>query len=151
MSSPGAFGFSASGNISQARFVVGVPGGVTAVTGTPQTDFLVRQCTGATDLPIVGVSFSGSQNFPTAGDATAYAATNGKEFRVWLAGEQAFIQLGGSVAAWDRLTGDINGCGISVTATGVYVGGQALRSGASGEWIPFMVAPYTNAGSSNLF
>lgn len=55
--------------------------------------------------------------------------------------EIAEIQLGGSVTRGQQLTADANGCGVVVSAAGQRVGGIALISGVSGDYIPVLVLP----------
>lgn len=113
--------FQASGNISPSRFVAGVSG-ITA---------RVFQAT-ATDAP-VGISQQGLRRY----DST-YAAATGEPLRVYGPGEEAMLELGGTVSAFDWLAPDADGKGVKVTlnTTAIqYPGAQALMNGVSGALI----------------
>jgi hypothetical protein len=122
--------FQASGNVSPSRFVSGVSG----------SDYRVFQATAST--PVVGVSQIGTQEAPGTDADSGYAATTTKALRVYGMGEVALLELGGTVSAFDYVAPDASGKGTaaSLNVSSIqYVGGQALRSGISGEKIPVVV------------
>jgi hypothetical protein len=125
--------FVASGNAYPSRFMAGVVG----------TDYRVFQAT-ATDAPI-GISQMGTQEAPGTDADSGYAATTGKQLRVYGPGEVALLEIGGNVSAFDYLKPDANGKGVaaSLNTTALqYVGARALRTAVSGEKIPVIVTPF---------
>lgn len=124
-------GFSASGNIYPCRFVGGVNG----------TDYKVLQAT-ATIAPI-GVSQRGTQEAPGTAADSGYAATDGKQLRVFGAGEAALLEIGsGGCNAFDWLAPDANGKGVaaSLNSSSVqYIGAYSLRTASSGDKVPVVV------------
>jgi len=125
--------FVASGNISPSRFVA---------LSTAQ-DFTVLQ--GTDVLVPFGVSQPGTQEAPGTAADSGYAATDGKVIKVYGPGETALLELGGTVTRGDWLKPDANGKGVTASiasATVIYYGARALRSGVSGEKVPVYVFPY---------
>lgn len=128
-----AYGFLASGNIGTSRFV-------STITGSA---YYVEQATAS--KRIVGVSQPGTLYAPGTSADSGYAGVTGSVIKVFQDGEEALLDLGGTVSAGDQLTADASGQGVavSITATGhVYVGGIALSNGASGESIRIRVKTY---------
>lgn len=125
----------ASGNVAPMRFVGLVSG----------SDYKVFQATGST-IALAGISGMDVQSF----DATNHA-TDGKTCRVYGVGEVALLELGGTVSAGNYLTSDSNGKGVAVSTTATArgeVGGFALRSGQSGEYIQAVVIKFAGPQSN---
>lgn len=114
--------YTASGNISPARFVAQVSG----------SDFRVFQATG-TSKPI-GISQYGTIYAPGTDADLGYAGVDGKQLLIKNPGEDALLTIGGVVSAGDFLVPDSSGRGVtaSLTATGHQdIGAFALESSAT--------------------
>jgi hypothetical protein len=113
------------GNISPSRFVKFDLG----------TDFSMIQATA--NATIWGISMEGSREAPIPSVSTVYAAQDGETLQIYGETETCLLELGGTVAAGDKLKSDGDGKGVVITAgtTTQQVGAVALQSGASGEKI----------------
>jgi hypothetical protein len=121
--------YTASGNIAPMRFVAMVSG----------TDYKVFQST-ASDNPL-GISQMALQTYDSS-----YAATDGHSIRVYGPGEVGLLELGGTVSAGDYVAPDANGKGVAASLTATArddIGGFALRSGLSGEFVPVQVVKFS--------
>lgn len=120
-----AYGFQASAAIYPARLVSGVA----------SEPFYVDQSTASTRH--LGVSQKGTYYGPGSDADLGYAAPAGKSIKVHQEGEEAFLKLGGTVSAFDLLTADASGQGVTITDSTAkqYVGAIAMQDGASGNFI----------------
>ncbi len=115
----------ANGNISPMRFVI-LSGG----------NDLAIQATG-TASPIWGVSGRGVRTAPLNPLDGGFLAIAGEAFPVFGPTDDGCrLELGGTVAAGDRLTSDGSGKGITTTTTGQWIGAVALCAGVTGDEIP---------------
>lgn len=93
-----------------------------------------------------GISHPGTHNPPvtivTVNLDDGYAAIAGLNLVVYTVGDEAMLELGGTVAAGDQLTADSSGMGIATTSSGDHVVGEAMMSGVSGDLIKVQVRPY---------
>lgn len=124
--------FVANGNINPSRFV----------SLDTAEDYSVLQCN-TSRLPF-GVSNWGTQEAPGTSADSGYAATDGKELKVFGVGEVALLEIGtGGCTRGDRLKSDADGKGVTASvasSTVVHYGAVALRSASAGEKIPVVVA-----------
>ncbi len=128
----GMNGAVASGSIYPCRLVAGV-------TSQP---FIVEQS--AATKRHIGVSQRGTYYAPGTAADTGLAGVDTKPLGVHTEGE-ALLKLGGTVNAWDLLTADASGQGVSADPTStakVYVGAIALQDGASGEFIRVQIKTF---------
>lgn len=115
----------ATGNITMSRFV-------------KLSTTLDGKCTQAgTGEKIFGISQQGSRNTPYGALDDGFAAIAGENVQIYGPGDDgAVLELGGTVAAFDRLKSDTNGKGV-VTVTNLdEYGAIALVAGTSGQLIP---------------
>jgi hypothetical protein len=88
--------------------------------------------------PLVGISQSGTNVAPIPNVTSDKAAIAGQQFRVHRPGESCLLELGGTVAAGDRLKSDADGKGVAIATSGTTpqrYGGVAMQAGVSGEKI----------------
>lgn len=124
----------ATGNISPSRFV---KVDTTVDNGVAQA--------AANDV-IAGIASEAGREPPLPSVTTMYAAQSGDNLVVYGHGDTCLLELGGTVAAGDRLKSDVNGKGVSIATTGntsQEVGAIALTAGASGEKIRVQVLRQT--------
>lgn len=97
--------------------------------------FTVIQATGLTDR-IIGISQPGTRQAPGTG-GSGEAALAGEPINVFGDGEEALLELGGTVAVGDYLRSDASGRGVALTFTSgagtAHFGARALEPGVSGE------------------
>ena len=114
----------ATGNVKPLRFLI-------AATAT---DNQVTQASAATS-PLIGISGPGVRYPAWSAIDDGYHAIAGENVEVFKAPmKEAYLQLGGTVAAGDSLTADSDGAGITASA-GNYVGARALQAGTAGQSI----------------
>jgi hypothetical protein len=119
----------AGGSVAPARFVKQVT----------TADHQVAQC-GAGDK-VFGVSQAGTRRAPYSTLDDGYAAITGEDIEVFGVGEKPMLELGGTVAAGDRLKADSSGRGV-VTVTNLDEwGAVALVAGTVGKLVPVEVQP----------
>ena len=120
----------AKGDIIPSRFV--------KQDGT--NDFAVIQAT-ANDRT-AGVAQDGTREAPIPSVATNLAAKTGETLRVHGDGEDALLELGGTVTPGDRLKSDSVGRGVVIATTGSVnqnTAAVSLEGGVSGELIRVQV------------
>lgn len=116
----------AGGDIYPCRFV----------KQSASEDFNVLQA-GANE-PVCGISQAGTNTAPIPGVTSDKAATSGQQLRVHSTPETCLLELGGTVAAGDRLKADTDGKGVAIAASGTTpqnCGARALQAGDSGNKI----------------
>jgi hypothetical protein len=125
-------GFLASAAIYPSRFVYHTAG----------SRGYCEQATAST--PIIGVSQEGTQEAPGTAADSGYAATAGRQVKVYGPGKVALLKCGGTVSAGNRLTADASGQGVAFAASTAlqYIGGIALSNGVDGAFIPVLVMPF---------
>lgn len=121
--------FLASGSVIPSRFV----------KRDTTADGKGLQC-GAGDQ-VAGVSQKGSRRIPYGGLDDGNCAIAGEPFEYYAEGELAYLELGGTVAAGDRLKSDSVGRGITTTTDQDEYGAIANWAGVSGNLIEVLVQP----------
>lgn len=117
-------GMTATGDINPLRFLV----------QATASDNQVTQATG-TSTPIVGISGPGTRYPPWTPLDDGKHAVAGENVEVFAPPmKEAYLQLGGTVAAGDLLTSDGSGQGITASS-GNQVGARAREAGTSGQSI----------------
>ena len=104
-------------------------------------DFAVVQAT-ANDV-VRGISQEGNREAPIPSVTSSLAAQDGESLKVYGETQECLLELGGTVAAGDRLKSDANGKGVNIATTGTTeqnIGAVALEGGASGAKIRVQVA-----------
>lgn len=114
-----------------------------------QGDFLIRPCTGATDLPffVSQVGYDVAPNLiqslaspQVISGYTPVAATAGEELALCSAGDVCPIQLGASASAGSLIGFNSSGQAVPVAAgSGSYFGGVATQQGLTGGVIDIYV------------
>lgn len=88
--------------------------------------------------PVQGISQAGT-NLPPIPDVTSdKAAVAGQSLRIHTPPEPCLLELGGTVAAGDRLKSDADGKGVAIATSGTTpqrYGAVAQQAGSSGEKI----------------
>ncbi len=128
MSSVGIGGV-AGGDIYPCRFVK-----------ADTNDYTFLQAT-AND-PIIGISQSGTNKAPIPDVTSDKAAVSGESLRLHTPPETCLLELGGTVAAGERLKADADGKGVSIATSGTTpqrYGAVAREGGASGNKIHVMI------------
>lgn len=85
---------------------------------------------------IIGISGVGTRS-PTDSNPTAHAVAT-EAVMLHRVGAEALLDIGGNIAAGDRLKADANGKGVTMASTGTTIqhyGAIALESGADGDRI----------------
>lgn len=116
----------AGGNISPSRFV--------RLSTAADNTYLQA---GAGEK-IVGVSQKGTRRAPYGSLDDGYAAIAGENILVFAQGMTCGLELGGTVAAGDRLKADADGKGVAA-GTGEEYGAIAPQAGTSGDVIEVQV------------
>jgi hypothetical protein len=117
-------GMTATGNIKPLRFVV----------ASTTTDNQVTQASG-TSTRIVGISGPATRYPPWSALDDGFHAIAGENVEMFQPPmKEAYLQLGGTVAAGDLLTSDSDGQGVTATS-GQQVGARARQAGTSGQSI----------------
>jgi hypothetical protein len=89
---------------------------------------------------VIGVSQRGTRNTPMDGLDDGKAAVAGESVHIYGAGETCLLELGGTVAAGDRLKSDANGKGVTATVgSGDNYGAFAGEAGTAGKLIEVQV------------
>lgn len=128
MAIPGV-GYTAAGNIRPCRFVKG--------NGDSHE---VVECDTAGEFGL-GIAQEALRAYPISG-GTTYAGIDGDPIRVYLPGEIAFLEYGGTIQAGEEIQTAADGQGIAAAAED-YVLAIALEDGADGERHQVRVtAPY---------
>lgn len=126
----------ATGNVYPCRFV---KVGATSNSGAQAT---------AGD-PAVGISQNWTRSVNLEGAisvSSPYIAIAGEGIPLWGLGQEALLELGGTVAAGNRLKSDADGKGVvAAAADGAYA--VALQSGVSGNFIRVVVV-YDSVGAA---
>lgn len=124
-------GFLASAAIYPSRFVSCVAG----------ERGYVNQATASTAL--IGVSQEGTQEAPGTAADSGYAATAGRQVKVYGPGKVALIKCGGTVSAGNYVTADASGQAVAYSASTAvqYIGGIALANSVDGAFAPILVQP----------
>jgi hypothetical protein len=98
------------------------------------TDDQVTQASAAT-TSLFGISGPGTRYPPWTPLDDGFHAVAGENVEVFRAPmQEAYLQLGGTVAANDPLTADNDGAGVTATS-GQYVGARAIQAGVAGQAI----------------
>ena len=117
-------GFTATGNIKPMRFLI-------------QATTTDNQVTAAStnSVRLVGISGPGTRYPPWSALDDGFHAVAGENVEVFQPPmKEAYLQLGGTVAAGDLLTSDSDGQGVTGT-TGQQTGARARQAGVSGQSI----------------
>jgi len=88
--------------------------------------------------PIFGISQIGTNKAPIPDVTSDKAAEAGQSCRIHKEGERCLLQLGGTVAAGDRLKADTDGKGVAIATSGTTpqrYGAIALQGGSANEFI----------------
>jgi hypothetical protein len=114
-----------TGNIAPSRFV-------------KLSTTLDGKCTQAgAGEKIFGISQQGTRNTPYGSLDDGYAAIAGENLQIYGPGDDgAVLELGGTVAAGDRLKSDANGKGVTTVTNLDEVGAVAMVAGTSGQLVP---------------
>jgi hypothetical protein len=126
-------GLQAGGNISPKRIVR-----LSSAAGSNK----VTQAAAAT-TPFYGISGQGTRWAAIEGTSLndGYHAISGENCKVFVIGDAAPLNLGGTVNAGDLITSNGSGQGIATTTDANFVIGTALQSGVSGEDIMVRIQP----------
>jgi hypothetical protein len=102
----------------------------------------VQQIGSAGQLPI-GVSQHGGRTPPIPDVTTdpVEAAQSGENVQVFTVGEECLVLASATIAAGDKIRGDVDGKGAPSTTSGHSIGGIALEAAANGELFQMLIAP----------
>lgn len=115
--------FVAGGNITPSRFVS---------LSTTSDRTVVQSVNG--DTTIIGISQPGTHLTPLLTLDDGFAAIAGENLRVYTKGDpEAWLELGGTVAAGDLLTPDSSGRGTTASGAATFFGARALQAGVLGQ------------------
>lgn len=87
---------------------------------------------------LIGVSQRGTRNTPYSTLEDGFCAIAGEDLQIYGPEETCLLELGGTVAAGDRLKADANGKGVTA-ASGDEYGAIAGQAGTSGKLIEVVV------------